>query len=725
MKKLSLLFFILLISFVSFSQNKDAFEQMMNVVGISEKNLGFEPKSYWIRYPNPSQIPFKNPAFDDLFREPQRIYDYLSVQKQSVENYLAPEYLEKHSDGLMKLGFYCGIMHQSTEFRAYSASLWAKPTEKQPMLNAIKDIYKVTHNVFEYNRIGKAGEYPLNEKDLKIALKNIHPSIQREVAVALINLTEAWRFTQIAMRNVDYKDAVQCWRIRHLGETQFDGMEYFPCLEDAAKDIDINSIYYAGAKLMAVAEELSDTLVALKNSDLNINWKNQEFNWLSPIGRIVISGTTKNTHRYSDAFLVIDLGGNDTYYGAIGSTPSLQIPVSLAIDLDGDDKYINDDEYLPSQGAGIFGAAMLYDLEGDDVYQSKRLSQGAAMLGIGILADNNGDDEYKMWTSGQGSAYFGVGLAIDNNGNDKYSIFGDGQGYGGVGGVGTLINNTGNDHYYAEKDTAVIFRIDNWHSHEGQYNYSYVQGSGVGRRGDVTDGHSWAGGTGTLIDISGDDFYEAGGWSQGCGYWYGSGYLYDGTGNDKYHSTHWSQAAGAHFCIGVLIDEGGNDEHVNWGKLAAGIGFGHDYTIAIFLNKGGNDTYKVHNDGFGYAINKSQVFFFDTEGDDKYITGEGHHYGWNNFDKQNPPGISSVYHLYSDQICFFADLKGKDVYLKENFETGKQSDDERMKDGGERIIPSTEEKEKLSLKRYYGISEDFKNYNGKEIEFFRNKLKQK
>ena len=48
-----------------------------------------------------------------------------------------------------------------------------------------------------------------------------------------------------------------------------------------------------------------------------------------------------------------------------------------------------------------------------------------------------------------------------------------------------------------------------------------------------------------------------------------------------------------------------------------------------------------------------------------------------------------------------------------------------MKDGGERIIPSTEEKEKLSLKRYYGISEDFKNYHGKEIEFFRNKLKQK
>ncbi len=723
MKKIYLYLWLSLTSLCSFAQQKDAFDILLDSAGISYTDLGFSPKAYWTRYPLPDDIPFMLHSFNDLLSEPDKIYDYVNTMAVAAEDFLNPKYLKKNSNSILRLAFYEGVMHQNSQFRAYSASLWAEPTETHPLLNAIKTLYDKTGWVFTYNRMEEPGEFPLNEKDLKIACQGLDPAIRVELAKAVINLTDAWKFSQTALRNVDYKQMVKCWRIRHLGETQYDGNEYYPQLEDVASAIDMNSMYYAGLKLAAVGELLANTLAGMKETRKDIDWKKQHFEWITPIGRIVVSGTGKNSHNYSDALLVVDLGGNDTYNGPAGANPSLEIPLSLYIDLDGDDRYINEDEFVPAQGAGLLGAGVLIDLEGDDLYRSKRLSQGAAMLGIGILADRNGNDTYEMWTSGQGAAYFGVGLAIDNTGNDTYNIWGDGQGYGGISGVGTLINGSGNDHYFAERDTSVIYRSDFWHSKKGEYNYTYVQGSGVGRRGDISDGHDWAGGMGTLIDLAGNDEYEAGGWSQGCGYWYAMGFLLDRKGNDTYKSTHWSQACGAHFAIGCLFDEGGNDKHINWEKLASGICFAHDYVIAILYNKGGNDIYKVHDDGFAYAINKAQAFMIDTEGDDTYITGSGHHFGWNNFDRNNPPTVSSVYHLYSTQAAFFADLAGNDTYLVEDYESGKQVPDTVIADKRIVFTPGHQKRKKLKSKKYYGIGWDMNGYHGKEIEIFRNKLR--
>jgi len=742
MKKTIIILATILISFSANSQKpnsevktqNDAFIEMMDIVGITEDNLGFEPKGYWTRYPDPNDIPYKVLAFNDLFAEPQYIYDFVKIMANSANIFLSEKYLKSHGDGLLKVGYYCGIRNATAQFRPYTASLWAELNEDEPLLNAIKEIYAKTNTVYRYNAMGVASDFPLIEKDLRKAIEPIHPDVQKYVARTVLNLLDAYHFREIAMRNVDWEDAKDCWRIRHLGETQFDGLEYYPQLEDAAQNIDMNSIYYAGMKLLQTSERLADSLLYLKKANKDIIWKNQNLNVITPIGRIVISGTEDNKHQYSDALLVVDIGGDDTYFGAVGSTPSLDIPVSLTVDLQGDDKYINEDEFLPSQGAAIFGAAMLLDVSGNDEYKSKRLSQGAAMMGIGILADMEGDDTYDMWTSGQGGAYFGVGLAIDNKGDDKYTIWGDGQGYGGVGGIGTLINRTGNDHYWAEPFSKNVFRPD-YHSKDGKLNYSYAQGCGVGRRGDITDGHSWAGGMGTIIDIYGDDIYESANWSLGCGYWYGIGFAYDGNGNDKYLSASWTQSAGAHFCIGVLIDEAGNDEHICWEEQSNGLAFGHDYTIALFLNRGGDDLYKLKNDGLGYAINNSQVFFIDTDGDDKYITATGistnlgrkeqnisksHNFGDMNI-VHNSPNSVSIHYLRSDQICFFADINGNDSYIKMNFETGEESDDIRLKNGSELFSPPAEEIKLLKNKRYFGLGKDFTNWDGVEIKYFRDK----
>ena len=724
---------LLVISFslvvgVCFSQDDsqmDAWGEMLTRLGLSGSDLGFQPKGYWTRYPDPQNIPYKMLAFDDLFANPQYIYDFVRIMALSVEDYLHPDYLSgSRHDGLLKVAYYCGVRNATAQFRDYGASLWAEIDDDEPLLMAIKAIYEQTDRVYRFNAMGEAADFPLIERDLRRAIEPIHPQVRKAVARTVFHLLEAYRFQRIAVRNIDYRDAVDCWRIRQLGETQFDGLEYFPQLEDCAQNLDFNSIYYAGYKLLQSSQTLADTLLALKANE-KINWKKQNLNIQTPIGRIVIGGSKKDIHAYSDALLIVDLGGNDIYHGAVGSTPSLNIPISLAIDLEGNDRYLNDDEFLPSQGAAILGAGMLLDVSGNDYYESKRLSQGAAMLGIGILADMEGDDEYRMWTSGQGGAYFGVGVAIDNRGDDRYYLWGDGQGYGGVGGVGTLVNRSGDDRYWCEPLAENVFRPD-YHSKEGRLNYSYSQGCGIGRRGDITDGHSWAGGMGTLIDLEGNDLYESANWSLGCGYWYGMGFVYDGSGDDIYRSASWTQAAGAHFCIGALIDEAGEDKHECWAEQSVGMGFGHDYTIALFLNRGGDDVYKLKDNGLGYAINMSQVFFFDTAGKDRYITGgKGNNYGWNNFRQYNPPVIGAFQVLFTDQICLFADIDGEDTYSIIDYESGAESSDERMRNGGEIFIPTKAERDSLANKRYYGLGKDFEGWTGPEIEYFRDKMKRR
>lgn len=700
----------------------DAFLQMLNQLGISETNLGYQPKGYWTRYPLPADIPYKITAFDDLMAEPHRTYDFVRNMALSVENFLKHEYLEKNNTGLLQVAFYCGVQHISTQHRCYNASLFAEIDSTKPMLKAIKDIYDFTHFEWKYNRFGEAADFPLIEKNLINEFNKIDKDLQLALAPTIIHLLQAYKFREIAMRNVDMKKAERVWRIRFLGETQFDGMEYYPEMEDCAKDIDMNSMIYASYKLMETTEKLIKEIDSLKAQN-KINWKELNLNIMTPIGRIILSGSGNDKHNHNDVLLLIDFGGDDEYSGSAGSTQSLNQGVSLLIDLEGNDKYINDDEYMPSQGSAVFGTALLYDLKGDDTYQSKRLSQGAAMFGVGILYDNEGNDKYEMLTDGQGAAYFGIGMAIDNMGDDDYKFWGDGQGYGGVGGAGVLINRSGNDSYWAEYDSKKVNRKDKDHSKGGQHNYTYCQGSGVGRRGDITDGHSWAGGIGTLIDLEGDDKYVSGNWSQGCGYWYGMGYLWDGKGNDKYESTSWSMACGAHFCLSGLFDEGGDDEFQIWYEQGVGMGFGHDYTITFFLNKGGNDKYKLQENGLGYAINMSQVFAFDTEGDDTYITGsKGSNYGWNNFTQHNPPAVGTMYLLYSDQISLFGDLKGNDNYISIDMESEKEGEDKRMKNDGEIYYPTKEENATLANKRYYGLGKDFNTEGNWTIEYFRDKM---
>jgi hypothetical protein len=462
--------------------------------------------------------------------------------------------------------------------------------------------------------------------------------------------------------------------MKDLSETIGDGQVYYPEIDDVARDLDPHSLYYGCMKAAQAAETASKKLKRYLPQKPN-GLDKICFDFYSPLGCIVIAGTKDDSHEERDCAILIDLGGDDTYTGNVGGAATFDLPISVAIDCGGDDKYINDDPNLPSQGSAVLGAGILIDCAGKDQYQAMKMAQGCSFFGLGILLDISGDDDYRVETSGQGCGYFGIGMNLDISGNDTRYIWGDGQGFGSVGGVGICADYEGDDHYIAEPLESVAHRGD-YHS-ENKINVNGAQGAGMGRRGDGSDGHSWAGGLGALIDIKGNDHYYSGNWTLGCGYWLGTGLVYEGEGDDIYESVYFTQASGAHYCIGAIVDDGGNDTHKLWETAGAGIAFGWDYTVAILLDKGGNDRYEAKIISLGCAQIRSDALLIDIGGDDVYQLQSGQQgFGAATYqDSYSVPNKISPYDFYAKSFALLLDIGGNDTYLDWNKDTGKTSPD--------------------------------------------------
>jgi len=653
----------------------DPFAAALAAAGLEESDLGFRPRSYWARFPNARLIPHKPILFDDLFAEPTRLYDVVRIMALAAEDYLDARYAARapHAGPLYKLAYFIGFEKKVGGFRNYGHTQMAKVTEKEPLVAAIRAAFERRGRTFDYSVLGKKADWPRREEQVREAVAPLHPGVRAALAKAVRELVEARRWVDVALRKVDRNDLLRVWRIRDLSETQFDGMEYYPEVDDVAAALDEASLYYAGMRTIQVAEGLARDLEALRKTAADVDWTRQQLALETPLGRLKLGGAGDDRHDARDVFLLVDLGGNDIYSGPAGATGSPFVPIAVSVDLGGDDRYVNEDRLTPAQGAAVFGAGVLLDVAGDDHYTSRYLSQGSALFGTGLLADLAGDDHYTMEVAGQGSGLFGVGMLVDGGGRDTYRLHGDGQGYGGVGGVGTLVDVAGDDTYRAEPDAKKVPRGD---YHGGnEINYSYAQGVGIGRRGDLSDGHSWAGGAGTLIDLAGNDRYESGTWSLGCSYWYGIGLFYDGAGNDHYRSCSWSLASGAHFGVSAFFDEGGDDRYIGYRNASQNLGFGHDYVIALFVDRAGNDVYEARGCALGYAQRMSQAFFLDLGGKDTYVCEqEKRCLGATDADRRLArPELEFTYEIYVKQIGLFLDTGGEDEYRLKN-PTGKTAD---------------------------------------------------
>jgi hypothetical protein len=328
-----------------------------------------------------------------------------------------------------------------------------------------------------------------------------------------------------------------------------------------------------------------------------------DFQWETPFGMIILGNKGSQNYPNKPILLAIDVSGDDVYHA-----PQLKHrqPVSVVIDLAGNDQYLSED--AGAFGVGICGYSFLYDKSGNDKHESKRMGAGSGSFGIGIVIDGTGDDSYTTMRFGQGAATYGIGVLSDVAGNDTYNCYQFAQGYGGPRGMGMLIDMTGNDKYLAN-DEDIKFPS----AQSKKHNTSLVQGCGFGRRANQD---VMAGGLGILVDGAGNDEYCCGVFGQGVAYWFALGMLIDFDGNDVYHGPWYVQGAAVHHAASAFLDLNGNDDYTS--TISQNTGHAKDYSVGLFYDAKGNDHYNASGNSLGTAIWNGIGLFHDAAGNDVY-----------------------------------------------------------------------------------------------------------
>lgn len=366
-------------------------------------------------------------------------------------------------------------------------------------------------------------------------------------------------------------------------------------------------VLYKGANLIALALDHVraeiDSLPAEERSRLGA--ARFEYACATPLGWVRLNGAGDHSYgphallpgqalrrRPDDEhdLLILDTAGNDIYRQA-GATTSPRRGIGVALDLTGDDHYASPDaagweaynarvegrsgnfvhhvpgDHTAAFGAGILGYGFLVDLAGQDRYATPFGGQGCGLLGQGVLLDASGDDRYTGDTGVQGSGTFGVGALADLAGDDEFHCYHRSQGYAYTLGAGILVDAGGEDAYIGETEN-VKYRWFGTHSE--QLNMS--GGFGYGRRADMSDGHSWAGGVGMLVDGGGEnDCYYCNDSAFGAGNVNGLAVCWDRAGDDLYVAR--SNSFGQPFVessgsrrdfilnAGLFLDAGGKDDY--------------------------------------------------------------------------------------------------------------------------------------------------------------------
>jgi hypothetical protein len=298
--------------------------------------------------------------------------------------------------------------------------------------------------------------------------------------------------------------------------------------------------------------------------------------------------------------LIVDPGGDDRYdFSALAPGAVL-----IVVDHAGADSYVG--------GGGILSLLVVVDHAGNDRWGDEGPGPAAAFGGVAAIADLQGDDLYNASFFGQAAAILGRAVLFDANGHDRYQLHGLGQGFAATAGAAVLLDGDGDDHYSADGAVDVFNRGGR---------VSKAQGVGFGSRQGV------AGGFGALVDLAGDDIYEAEMFAQGHGFFFGIGLLADRAGNDRYDAVRYAQGAAAHVGIGLLVDETGDDAYAS--RVGISQGMGLDRSIGLLRDGAGDDMYRGGSLAQGASTANGLGILADTGGTDLFSLegngwGEGH-----------------------------------------------------------------------------------------------------
>lgn len=415
-------------------------------------------------------------------------------------------------------------------------------------------------------------------------------------------------------------------------------------LIELARRVNYSKLMQAQAVLLQIADDeyltrlRGDLMAAYADTLANGVLYEEE----TPLGWIVIQGAGRTWRnlptdpaQYRHDLIVIDLGGDDFYSTRAGGGFSQEFPVGVLIDFDGNDAYESTLHY--SQGSGSMGCGLLIDAAGDDSYIGTQWAQGTGFLGCGALIDAAGDDSYRGHEFTQSAAIFGSSFVYEISGGDRMDAHAKSQAFGGARSVALLVDVEGSDSRYAKGTYATGY------GDPGIFD-AWSQGCGDGFRQYAS------GGIAGIIDFGGDDYFEAGNFATGGGYYYGFGFVHNAAGNDRYVGSRYNQGFCAHQAVGVFLDDAGDDIYDTRQGVAQGLAW--DECATIFIDGGGDDVYHGGT-GFsqGASAHNAICVFWDKGGDDVY---------------DYPPGQARAggndYHGGTSLSIFIDSGGGRDLY---------------------------------------------------------------
>lgn len=316
----------------------------------------------------------------------------------------------------------------------------------------------------------------------------------------------------------------------------------------------------------------------------------------TPFGLVIVGGPSDNIYPAGDIFLLIDLGGNDTYFfdemflsSDKGGKPAYS---STILDCSGNDSYTGS---AGNVAAGVLGYRTIVDIEGDDLYACGQMGLAAGLMGAGILIDGDGSDRYTADDFSLGAGAFGIGILMDGGGDDRYKGARMCEGFAGPSGLGCLIEDAGDDLYVSSVPET-----------EG---LCLAQGCFAGFHSGT------AGGTALLLDLTGDDIYRSGSTGQGAAVGPGFGMLLDVKGYDFFSGLDRCQGVGIKGGVGIIRDMSGNDHY-----LARDLsqGMGDEGSLGLLMDDAGDDRYSASKISQGKNQADGTGMLYDLEGNDRF-----------------------------------------------------------------------------------------------------------
>ena len=295
--------------------------------------------------------------------------------------------------------------------------LYVTPHPQQPLLEALRAVHI---------QEGK----PFDEAAVTVAVQTVPPAVQRVAARILLGALAAVPMRDGFLYASGAPNRFKSWFDKGSGYwVQVKGGAVDPSNPADGGIFELGKgygqLFAGGGRLLQALDEADLSSAAHAGSF--------SFTTTTPWGRVVLRGggddvwDDTDPDLQGDLLLVMDTGGDDTWYVSAGANSSPANPVSVLVDLGGDDVYTYHElkgvpvaegrmppdsdgtltqpdrawlspqsiSNINRQGSGRLGYGVLVDLGGGkDIYRSPRMSQGHALFGVGLLWDDGGDDHY-------------------------------------------------------------------------------------------------------------------------------------------------------------------------------------------------------------------------------------------------------------------------------------------------------------------------------------------